>query len=314
MEMNEYKLRNINLDLVKYYEINLIDISPITIKSYKLISENNINFFLKETSKNVLNKYHYLENMGVHNVLYPLLNKEDKYVSNNNNSFFYVTDYINEVKLREDVKSSSLFYELKTLHNRTSIKKNLDPFKSRYKFDEITNQLDYKYKIIESFVRQVEAKPLNMFSMPVLENYHIILDAKKELIKLQKRLISSIKSHESVNYNFIHNNPSIDHLLNVRGQNYLISLDKSKIGLDSLDYAKYYINNQFIDIDFKSLILNHYHDEEYGFNYDYFRFLVLYIYIMKINLSYEEQVNARNFENVSININKYFSNFSDNKE
>ena len=311
--MNDYKFKNDNFDLVKYYEIELVDIYPITIKSYKLITEHK-DFFLKETSKNVLNKYHYLENMSVSNVLYPVLNNEKKYVSNNNNSYFYITDYINEIKLRDDIKTNSLFYELENLHDRTNIKKTLDPFKSRYKFDEITNQLDYKYKIIESFVRHVEAKPLNMFSMPILDNYHIILDAKKELIKLQKRIISSIKARDSVNYNFIHNNPSIDHLLNIRGQNYLISLDKSKIGIDSLDFAKYYINNQYVDIDFKSLILDHYNAEDKKFNYDYFRFLVLYIYIMKINISNSEQVNARLFENISENISKYFKNFSDNKE
>lgn len=312
--MNDYKLRSINLDLIKYYEINLKDISQITLKSYKLVSENNNNFFLKETSKNILNKYHYLENIGISNILYPILNKDNKYVSNNNNQFFYITDFINEVKIREDVKSNSLFYELENLHNRTIIKKTLDPFKARNKFDEISNQLDYKYKIIESYIRQVESKPLNMFSMPVLENYHIILDAKKELIKLQKRLISSIKSRESVNYNFIHNNPSLDHILNVRGQNYLISLDKSKIGLDSLDYAKYYINNNHVNIDYKSLITNHYNSDEYLFNYIYFRYLVLYIYLMKINFTSEEHINSKNFENIALKIGKYFNDFSDNKE
>lgn len=312
--MNDYKLRSINLDLVKYYEINLKDISPITLKTYKLVSDNNNNFFLKETSKTILNKYHYLENIGVSNVLYPILNKENKYVSSNNNQFFYVTDYINEVKIRDDVKSSALFYELENLHNRTIIKKTLDPFKARIKFDEITNQLDYKFKSIESYVRQVESKPLNMFSMPILENYYLILEAKKELVKLQKRLISSIKSRESVNYNFIHNNPSLDHILNVRGQNYLISLDKSKIGLDSLDYAKYYISNNFIDVDYKTLILNHYDSDAYSFNYDYFKYLILYIYIMKINFTNEQQVNARNFENVAINISKFNNDFLDNKK
>lgn len=312
--MNDYKLRSINLDLVKYYEINLKDISQITLKSYKLVSENNNNFFLKETSKNILNKYHYLENIGISNILYPILNKDNKYVSSNNNQFFYITDFINEVKIREDVKSNSLFYELENLHNRTIIKKTLDPFKARNKFDEISNQLDYKYKIIESYIRQVESKPLNMFSMPVLENYHIILDAKKELIKLQKRIISSIKSRESVNYNFIHNNPSLDHILNVRGQNYLISLDKSKIGLDSLDYAKYYINNNHVNIDYKSLITNHYNSDEYLFNYIYFRYLVLYIYLMKINFTSEEHINSKNFENIALKIGKYFNDFSDNKE
>ena len=310
MEVNN-RIRQYNNNLVKYYELNLKDIEPITLKTYKLFCDNNDKYFLKETSKNLINKYNYLENMNVSNVLYPILNKENEYVSNNNNSFFYVTDYINSIDVRSDVKVHSLFFELNKLHKNTSIRKNLDPSKVRPKLDEITNQLDYKFKILENYIRKLESKPLNMFSMPILENYHYILNTKKELVKLQKRIISSVKAKESVEYNFIHNNPSIDHILNIRGENYLISLDKSKIGIDSLDFAKYYINNNYIDIDYKNLIMNVYENNEL-FNYDYFRFLILYIYIKKINISQEEYVNAHLFENTAININKYFYNFSDN--
>lgn len=312
--MKNDKFRYLNYDLVKYYEIEFNDICPITFKTYKLVSDTGKLYFLKETSSNTIDKYQFLESMNVSNVLFPLLNKENKYISKIDNVSFLLNNYYESNNLREDIKSFHMFDELKKLHDSTSIRKNLDPSKARSKFDELTNQLDYKFKLIESLVRKQEAKPLNMFSMPILENYRYILDAKKELIKLQKRIISSIKARESVEYNFIHNNPKSEHLLNIRGSNYLTSLDKAKIGISSLDLAKFYVLNEDVDIDFKTLILNKYYNESNLFYYDYFRYLVLIIYIKGINISKEDYVNAASFENTGQLLQKYFNNFLDYKE
>lgn len=308
------KVRKFTPDLVKYYEITLENAIPISKKAFKLTTDDGKKYFLKETTSNTLNKYQYLENRGISNILYPLLNSEKRFITNSNNLSFYINDYINPVSIRDDVKAEDLFYQLTKIHNETSLRKTLDPSKARYKFDELSSQLDYKFRIIESYVRKVEAKPLNIYSMPVLENYHYILDAKKELIKLQKRIISSVKAKESVEYSFVHNNPKIDHLINVRGVSYLTSIDSGKIGISSLDMAKFYVENEHLDIDYKQLILGEYYKDTQLFYYDYFRFLVLVIYIKRINLSYEDYVNANIFTNTALSIKKYFSNFSDYKE
>lgn len=301
-------------DLVKYYEIQLVNYQPITLKTYKLENEQGKTYFLKETNSIALSKYQYLETRGVSNVLYPILNKDKRFVTNTNNLSFYVNDYINSYRVRDDLKVASLFNELNKLHHSTVINKQLDPSKTRPKFDELTSELDYKFRIIEACVRKVESKPLNIYSMPILENYHYILDAKRELIKLQKRIISSVKARESVEYSFIHNNPSLEHLLNVRGVDYLTSLDNGKIGISSLDMAKFYVQNEHLDIDFKNLIMNEYYDENHLFYYDYFRYLVLVLYIKRINISQEEFVNANVFVNNAEAIKKYFTNFSDYQE
>ena len=285
-----------------------------TLKTYKLSSESGKKYFLKETDDVVLSKYQYLESKRISNILYPILNKEKRFVTNTNNLSFYINDYINVNPVREDLKIASLFNELNILHQNTIINKQLNPMKARPKFEELTAELDYKFRMIETMVRRVESRPLNDYSMPILENYHYILDAKKVLIKLQKRIISSVKAKESVEYSFIHNNPKLDHLLNIRGVDYLTSLDKGKIGISSLDMAKLYVQNEDLDIDFKNLILNEYYDESHLFYYDYFRYLVLVMYIKRMNPSVEEFVNAKSFVNNAEAIKRYFNNFSDYQE
>ena len=133
-------------------------------------------------------------------------------------------------------------------------------------------------------------------------------------MKLQKRLISSIKAHEGVNYSFVHNNPDLDHLLNIKGVNYLSSLDNGKIGINSLDMAKFYVMNEQYDIDFKQLILDKYYDENQLFYYDYFRFLVLVIYIIRMPITIDDYINANSFVDTSESIKRYFKNFLDYKE
>ncbi len=301
-------------ELVKYYEISLIDYVPITYKAYKLLTSDQQNYFLKLTNDNTLNKYQYLESKGITNVIYPILNKEKRFITKTDNLYFYVNNYLTNIPIRDDIRAANLFNELNTLHHQTAIKKNLDPYKARAKFDELSSQLDYKFRMLELFVRKIESKPLDTYSMPILENYHYILDAKKELIKLQKRIISSVKAKESIEYSFIHNNPSIDHMLNIRGANYLTSLDKGKIGISSLDMAKFYVLNEYLDIDYKSLLLNEYYNENQLFYYDYFRYLVLVLYIKKMMISTEDYINAKIFTSSADAIKKYFANFSEYQE
>lgn len=308
------KVRQFDNDLVKYYEIEIADYEPITSKSFKITTESGQDFFFKETNDGVLEKYQYLSNQGINNVLYPLENKEKKLITRTDQLNFYISDYIRQIPVREDVKAVNIFKELNHLHEQTIIKKTLDPSKSRAKFDELSNQLDYKFKVLEQMVRRVESRPLDLFSMPILENYHTILDAKKELVKLQKRIISSVKARESVNYSFLHNNPSVDHLLNIRGVNYLVSLDNGKIGISSLDMAKFYVKNEEYDVDFKSMILNEYFDENHLFYYDYFRYLILVIYIKRMPISTESYINANSFVDTARLIQKYFDNYLNYQE
>ena len=99
-------------DLVKYYEISLVDYIPITHKTYKLSTENGQQYFLKETTDSTLNKYQYLESKGISNVLYPILNKEKRFITKTNNLSFYINDYLSNIPVRDDIKAANLFNEL----------------------------------------------------------------------------------------------------------------------------------------------------------------------------------------------------------
>lgn len=308
------RIRALNKAIVEYYDVPLTILSKISKKSYQAKDNEGKEFFLKIAPYNSLEKYQFLSGLGIDNVLYPEMNSQNQFVTRSNNYSFYITPYFNDNSVLDEMKAENLLRELNNLHKQTVIKRQLSVRLARPKFEEITSQLDARFKVIENYVRSLESKPLQEFSMAILGNYQHILDAKKELIRLQMRIISSIKGREKIDYVFVHNRPSMDHLLNVRGVNYLTSLENGKIGISSLDLAKYYIENEDLNVNFHELIVNGYFNGENNFYYDYFRFLVLFINIKKLVVSSDYYATAQSFSNVSKSIQKYFDNFLDNKE
>ena len=305
------RIRQINNHLSELYNIEIDEYNIIGNRSYKIKDSSGEEYFLKETNFNTLEKYQFLYNQGVNNILYPLINKNKNFVSNFNDNNFYISRYVNDLRILDNYRVKNLYDSINYLHTQTSFKKQLDPKKSRNRFDELSNQLDYKFKVLETYIRSLEIKDLSPSMMPILGNYQYILDAKKELIRLQKRIISSVKAKESVNYSFIHNNPSLDHLINNQGNMFLTSIDEGKIGISSLDMAKFYVENEYLDVDFKSMILDFSNLNSNPFYYDYFRFLVLVIYIKKITINQDLLINVNSFVTITNSIKKYFDNFKD---
>ena len=311
MENNIRKLTN---SLVEYYEVPLEYITKLGSKSFKYKDETSKEYFLKVSPFNASEKYKFLESLAVDNIIYPHLNKENEYLTKQKGNSYYLMDFYKQNNLIPEVKAQNMLNELNRLHKTTVIKRQLSSRLARPKFEEITKELDYKFKIIENYVRSIEYEELNVFSMPILGNYQYILDAKKELVMLQKRIINFVKAKEKVEYVYVHNRPSLDHLLNIKGINYLVSVENGKIGISSLDLAKFYLENEELDIDFEELIVNNILKDQSPFYYDYFRFLVLYILIKKIVISSEKYLTAQSFINISNSIKKYFNTFLDNNK
>lgn len=272
---------------------------------------NDQNYLLKKCNETTKRIFNFLQNVGVDNIIYPEYKKGTISVSTFQDAEYYITPYYDTSIIVPEKQALDLFNELLHLHSKTSFPKKLSQKSSRSKIDEISKQLDYKFILIEEYIRSLETKKIDEQSYNILSNYHFILDAKNELIRLQKRIILYIKDEEGVNYSFNHNNPKLDHLIKVKGYNYLISVEKGKFGIESLDFAKFYIENEDLNIDFKKLITDVLWQYESQFYYDYFRYLVLLIYIKKLSITNSLFVNIRSFNKTALSIEKYFKTFPD---
>ena len=122
-----------------------------------------------------------------------------------------------------------------------------------------------------------------------------------------------IKEKKSVYYAFIHNNPKLNHILYDSGRQYLISIENGKIGIASLDLAKFYIETEDLNIDIKDIIENYFSKYEDDFYKEYFYFLVLLYYLKSIVIMDKDYVSSQSFIYAGGAIKKFIYTFNLNE-
>lgn len=297
------------------YNLDITTYTPITSKSFKVITKNNEKYIIKKTNDKSNSKYLFLKNEGVENIIYPIKSINNLFSTrliNNSycNESYCILPFLENNNVLNQTKVKGLLESLKQLHYKTSFYKKLNIVKSKSKIDEMISYLNYKFSMLEAFIRTIEARPFDEFSIPILKNYHYILKAKQILIEKNKYIIDNIKNEKSVLFCFLHNNPKLDHLIINNGEKYLISIDNGVIGIPSLDIAKYYIENCDIDYDISKDIIEYFKEYEDDFYLNYFIFIVLFIYVKNINIEDKDYISTQTFIYSSNSIKKFIKNFN----
>lgn len=290
------------------YDLEINTIVPITDKSYKGKVNTGKEYFIKKTENYMQEKFKFLYDQGIDNILFPIKNRRGEFITSGEENY-YITDFINDFYMLNEIKAVNLVSQLDKLHKHTFFKRQLTPSNTRSKMDEIFLYLQYKFNTLEMYIRSLESRPFDEFSIPILKNYHIILDSKKVMAELQKKIISDIKEKKSVYYAYIHNNPKLDHLLICSGNQYLISIEHSKLGVPSLDIVKYYIENESCNIDMKSIIQTYFSKFDDDFYYNYFCFMVILYYLKGITIIDKDYVSTQSFVYAANSIKKFMDNY-----
>ena len=175
--MNNDFIYNVYRNSKDLYNLNLLCYTPLTSKSIKVTTINNENYIIKKVKNESKNKYLFLKNEGLDNIIYPIVNSKKDFLTRleSNNSFcdecYCIMPYIENNNVLNQTKVKSLLEQLNILHTKTSFHKNISLFKSKRKMEEIIKYLEYKFKTIEYYIRSIEAQPFDEFSIPILKNY-----------------------------------------------------------------------------------------------------------------------------------------------
>ena len=178
--MNKQNVRNLYFDIRENYNIDLLSYCPLTSKSVKIITKDNNKLIVKKSKEKVKSKYMFLKNEGLDNIIYPYFNKKKNLLTRLSNDEFcdecyYVLPFYDDNNVLNETKVKSLLEELKTLHIKTSFKRNLSLKKSKNKMEEIISLLDFKFKSLEAYVRTIETQKYDEFTIPILKKYHYML-------------------------------------------------------------------------------------------------------------------------------------------
>ena len=231
-------------------------------------------YILKQAVKNIEASYDYLKSQNVSNIIYPL----KKYKVDNN--IFLLYPYIEEWKYPNDKKIFDLRDSIINVHESTKILKEVK--KNNYKYlYRLYKKLDNKFRILDSFINEIELKEINDdFDWIILSKYHIFLDVKKEMYRLQTKIHEDIDKHISIFYCVNHGRPSLSHLVDKS----LISFEESRFSFLVSDIARFYCINDYIKIDWYELINNWLNIYSLPIYKTYFKFLSLYIFIMNLHI------------------------------
>ncbi len=222
-------------------EINEI-LKKYEIRPRKYIREKNITFIETEKGKYVVkekqenNKYilDYLKSRNFDYLPQTLNSEQDNYE---------ITRYIESYSVPNEQKILDLIDLVCLLHNKTTHYKDVteDDYKEIY--EDINNNIEHLYGYYTDLITIIESKVyMSPCEYLIARNITMIFNAinfsKQELEKWYEIVKEKRKKRLVV----IHNNLALDHFL-ANEKKYLISWNKSKIGIPVFDIYKLYIKH-----------------------------------------------------------------------
>lgn len=224
--INKYNLHPYN-----YQRINNTYI--IDTNTGKYVIKNNNNYEI----------YNYLKSRGF-NYLQDYYNEAD--------SDYDLLRYIEDIKEPENQKLEDLIVILSILHNKTSFNEEIDLDNIKEIYENIKNnlkELNIYYNNLNDYIDQeIFISPANYLLVRNISLFYYMINYANNLID---KWYDNIKNIKIMRKSLIHNNISIEHLIN-NEYKYLISWNNSKNDYPIKDiisfYKKYYYNYSLYDL------------------------------------------------------------------
>lgn len=174
------------------------------------------------------------------------------------NDKYNIYEYIEEVDNPLEQKAYDMMSMLSLLHNNTTYYKEMDIDEYKEIFESINYKIDSRLNYYNNLINMIET---NMFISPshylVARNISKILGA----LNYSKRSINEwydlVKTRGKKRVVTLYNNIDLNHIIRNKDI-YLISWDKSKVGIPIYDLYNFYLKYSNI-LDFKDL-LKHYEE------------------------------------------------------
>ncbi|MFY9422649.1 MAG: hypothetical protein WAP91_06565 [Bacilli bacterium] len=179
------------------YDLSFASYKPLTSKTYRLKTKEGLYYFTKKSELFAKEKYNFLYHQGIKNIFYPLRNRLGEFVSDYGKQKYFVSEYVGASTVLKELQARALLEELTDLHERTFFKRQLSADFSRRKMELLFEYLQYKFNVLEAYVRTLETREFDEFSIPVLKNYRHLLEAKKIMGHIHRRLVSDIKEKKA---------------------------------------------------------------------------------------------------------------------
>lgn len=250
-------------------------------KNVFFIDTNKGRYVIKPNSKN---KYIY-DYLKTRNFNYhpKILDDDELYV---------MTEYVEDVDIPKEQKMLDMIDLVGLLHYKTTHYKEITVDDYEQIYEDVTNNIEYLYSYYTDLITYIETKiymspSQYQLSLNISKLFAALSYSKKE-IELWYEKIKKEKKQRLV---VLHNNLGLEHFIESESP-YLISWDKSKIGLPIFDLYKLY-KKHFLDFDF-TVILNQYESKYPLLDIEKQLFFILIALPDKVEFVDDEYLNTKN--------------------
>lgn len=232
------------------HEINEIlkkyDLHPRKYKKNKKITyieTDNEKYIIKQKTKDNRYIYDYLKTRNF-DYMPEVLNQNDEYE---------ITKYIEEYNVPKEQKIIDLIYLTSLLHNKTTHFKEITEDNYKEIYEDLNNNIEHLQSYYEDLITIIETKvymsPCEyLIARNITKIFETLYFSKKELDNWYQLVKEKRKQRLVV----LHNNLELDHFI-LNDKKYLISWDKSKIGIPIFDIYKLY-KKHALEFEFSELL------------------------------------------------------------
>lgn len=267
-------------EILKKYEIK--PIKYIKNKKTTLIETNKEKYIIKEKTKDNEYIYEYLKSRNFDYIPKIINKKKDKYE---------ITKYIESYNIPDEQKIMDLIDLISLLHNKTTHYKEVteDDYKEIY--EDINNNIEHLFSYYNDLITIIESKVyMSPCEYLIARNISKIYETLNFLHEELQNWYKIVKEKTKQRLVVLHNNLELSHFI-VNEKKYLISWDKSKIGIPVFDLYKLY-KNHGLQFNFDEIL------KKYEKNYPLFEeerklFFILILLPPKLNLNKNEYENTK---------------------
>ena len=212
-------------------------------------------------------------------------------IISNENEEYEITKYIESFNVPDEQKILDLIDIVSLLHNKTTHYKEVteDDYKEIY--EDINNNINHLYSYYNDLITIIDTKVyMSPYEYALARNISKIFSALNFAHDQINQWYKLVKEKNKKRLVVLHNNLELNHLI-INEKNYLISWDKSKIGIPIFDLYKLYLNHG-LEFDFAELFKRY--EKKYPLYEDERKlFFILIIIPQKIELTEDEFENTR---------------------
>jgi len=231
-------------------EINEI-LKKYELKPRKYTKNKKTMFIETETGKYVIkNKekdnqyiYDYLKSRNFNYIPKILSDRNDKYE---------ITNYIESYNIPKEQKMMDLIDLVSLLHNKTTHYKEVTEDNYKEIYENLQNNIEYLYSYYNDLITIIESKVyMSPCEYLLARNISKIFSTLNFLHDELENWYKLVKENKKQRLVVLHNNLQLNHFIN-NEKNYLISWDKSKIGMPIFDIYKLYLKHG-LEFDFTEI-------------------------------------------------------------